>query len=174
VAPFTGVLKKQCRMHPSISELPRRFFHNDKALFDGIPTPNPTCCVRLVQVDGRDVDNRNLAEVDAICAVLAQLGGQDAKPSILVITPYRNQERPLRESIEHVRENGSLGGLNVEVCTLDRCQGREADHVLVSLVRRKATMFLDSPKRWNVALTRGPPGPVHLRRRRGLPVVARH
>jgi AAA domain len=41
---------------------------------------------------------------------------------------------------------------------LDRCQGREAEYVLISLVRSRATPFLDMPKRWNVALTRAMQG----------------
>ena len=45
-----------------------------------------------------------------------------------------------------------------EVCTLDRCQGREAEYVFISLVRNRASVFLDSPKRWNVALTRAMQG----------------
>jgi hypothetical protein len=43
---------------------------------------------------------------------------------------------------------------SVEVCTLDRCQGREASCVILSLVRSRATSFMDAPKRWNVGLTR--------------------
>ena len=44
------------------------------------------------------------------------------------------------------------------LCTLDRCQGREATIVYVSLVRGRASKFFDMPKRWNVALTRARDG----------------
>ncbi len=71
---------------------------------------------------------------------------------MLVITPYRDQERRLSEALEDAGD--ALTGLSVEVCTLDRCQGREADYVFLSLVRPRSTPFLDAPKRWNVALTR--------------------
>lgn len=48
----------------------------------------------------------------------------------------------------------TLPNIELEVCTLDRCQGREAEFVFISLVRSRATPFMDNPKRWNVALTR--------------------
>lgn len=74
----------------------------------------------------------------------------------MVITPYRAQERLLRERIDANR--ASLESMEVEVCTLDRCQGREAAYVLISLTRNRASPFLDAPKRWNVALTRAKEG----------------
>ena len=46
------------------------------------------------------------------------------------------------------------GSVVIEVCTLDRRQGREAAFVFISLVRNRATNFLDAPKWWNVAVTR--------------------
>jgi len=74
----------------------------------------------------------------------------------LVITPYRAQERELGRAIGALR----LEHVDVEVCTLDRCQGREADYVFISLVRNRSTPFLDAPKRWNVAMTRAIQGLV--------------
>ena len=44
--------------------------------------------------------------------------------------------------------------LRIELCTVDRFQGHEADIVLISFARPHATSFLESPNRLNVALTR--------------------
>ena len=45
--------------------------------------------------------------------------------------------------------------MKVEVCTVDRFQGHEADLVFLSLVNsRNKIGFLDNPNRLNVALTR--------------------
>jgi hypothetical protein len=79
-------------------------------------------------------------------------------PSIMLITPYSQQETLLGETIKKLRLQGLLDNLVVEASTLDRCQGREADFVFVSLVRNRATPFFDMPKRWNVALTRAMKG----------------
>ena len=45
--------------------------------------------------------------------------------------------------------------MRIEICTVDRFQGHEADYVILSLVRTRGIGFLDSPNRLNVALTRG-------------------
>ena len=44
--------------------------------------------------------------------------------------------------------------MTVELCTVDRFQGHEADLVLISFANRRPTSFLESPNRLNVALTR--------------------
>mmetsp|Transcript_54478 Transcript_54478/g.143916 ORF Transcript_54478/g.143916 Transcript_54478/m.143916 type:complete len:738 (+) Transcript_54478:342-2555(+) len=75
---------------------------------------------------------------------------------VVVLTPYRKQVKVLRESFTAV----SLHGL--EVCTVDSFQGREADVVVLSLVRAGRSTaaggggvgFLSDVRRMNVALTR--------------------
>ncbi len=163
VRPFVGTLRKQYRMHPSLSRVPRELFYFGEALDDGAPDRKGGCRVRLMQVDGpRQEAETNDHEAKAICAALATLNAASAagtrRPGILVITPYRAQEQRLGEAIDAARARGGLDHLDVEVCTLDRCQGREAEYVFISLVRGRATPFLDAPKRWNVALTRAMQG----------------
>jgi superfamily I DNA and/or RNA helicase len=100
----------------------------------------------------------NAAEVEVISRLLegvnARTNAERRRSEVLVITPYSEQEMRLRDAIELRRASGHFGALDIDVCTLDRCQGREAEHVFISLVRGRATVFLDMPKRWNVALTR--------------------
>jgi hypothetical protein len=151
VRPYVGTLKQQYRMHPSLSRVPRALFYFGRALHDGRAGERPAMRVKLLQVDSEGSDGEfNLREVEAITKIIALARRDDAakeRPSeIMVITPYREQEARLRAAL------GTTAG--VEVCTLDRCQGREADYVFISLVRSSATPFLDMPKRWNVALTR--------------------
>ncbi|WP_219587823.1 AAA domain-containing protein, partial [Vibrio parahaemolyticus] len=43
---------------------------------------------------------------------------------------------------------------DVQVCTVDKFQGHEADLVLLSFMNSHATSFLESPNRLNVAVTR--------------------
>ena len=44
--------------------------------------------------------------------------------------------------------------MTIDLCTVDRFQGHEADLVLISFGNRRSTSFLESPNRLNVALTR--------------------
>ncbi len=155
VRPHVGKLAKQYRMHASLSRVPRRLFYFDRALVDGRHDEQPGCRVRTVPVeaDGPEGES-NAREVEAIATLIGQAmrgsGASVPAAEIMVITPYREQEARLREKL------GALA--NVEVCTLDRCQGREADYVFISLVRSRATPFFDMPRRWNVALTRAKEG----------------
>lgn len=158
VRPFTGVLKKQYRMHHSLSRVPRELFYFHEALHDGKQEGPNECRIHLVQVpDGPHAGGEeNRHECDKICGFLELLNGEvpahDRNPEIMIITPYRKQEAMLTDAIQELR--GRIDRLAVDVYTLDRCQGREAEYVFISLVRSRATLFLDAPKRWNVALTR--------------------
>ncbi len=162
VKPFVGTLKKQYRMHPSLSVVPRELFYFGEALIDGRDENAGGCRVSLVQVEAEGNGESNPREVDVIFRMLGNLNGAEVArsrgPSIMLITPYSQQETLLGETIKKLRLQGLLDNLVVEASTLDRCQGREADFVFVSLVRNRATPFFDMPKRWNVALTRAMKG----------------
>ena len=157
VRPFVGTLKKQYRMHRSLSALPRAMFYFGEALLDARADSADSSGVMLVHVEPHAEDAResNRAEADAVERMIKLVSTHRAsrgeRASIMVLTPYRAQEALLKTRLE---------ALDVEVCTLDRCQGREADYVFISLVRGRATAFLDMPKRWNVALTRARTGLV--------------
>lgn len=158
VRPYVGRLKRQYRMHSSLSRVPRELFYFGEALHDGAKDSGG-CRVRFLQVEARAPEGEvNECEAEAICGVLVKLNADEATqgraPGIMIITPYRGQEALLRESIGALH----IPHLKVEICTLDRCQGREAEYVFVSVVRSRSTAFLDMPKRWNVALTRAREG----------------
>ncbi|WP_128089423.1 AAA domain-containing protein [Bradyrhizobium viridifuturi] len=111
----------------------------------------------------------NPDEVKAALAVLTNLRAQDgSKPSLAVLSPYREQVRSLRDAI-----NAKTAGLahlssfkpavgDGEFCgTVDSFQGDQADIVLISLVRNnghgapaKALGFLRDNRRMNVLLSR--------------------
>ncbi len=163
IRPYVGTLKKQYRMHPSLSRVPRELFYFGEALFDGRADPQSDCRVTLVQVESEAAPGEfNEEEVGAVCTLLESLGqGETAHrpaPSVMVITPYRRQEARLQDAINALPARHAPGSGEIEVCTLDRCQGREADYVFISLVRSRATAFFEMPKRWNVALTRAKEG----------------
>jgi hypothetical protein len=164
VRPYVGVLKKQYRMHASLSRVPRELFYHGEALLDGRRDDSRECRVVFVQVSEGDGagSETNHFECDRICRLLEDLNANEAtkehRPGIMVITPYRDQRALLSEAIDDLRNRGGIDRLDVDVFTLDSCQGREAEYVLISLVRGRATPFFDMPKRWNVALTRAMQG----------------
>jgi len=162
VAPYIATLAHQYRMHPSLSAVPRSLFYFDRAMHDGrvnVGAALNECRVALARVRrlGDDAEE-NPVEARFICdgliAADAAALSHDGGRTVMVITPYKKQERLLDEMIKQEQAAGRLSNLEIEVSTLDRCQGREAAHVFISLVRRRATVFIDNPKRWNVAITR--------------------
>ena len=114
--------------------------------------------------------NVNTIEVDTIRKELS-LFSQRAKMrenskgepwKVALLTFYRGQEKELSRMMQDFSGqrgnrryfNMESSNLNVEVCTVDRFQGQEADIVFLSMVRRRGVGFLDNRNRMNVALTR--------------------
>ena len=124
---------------------------------------------------GRGKTHFNLAEVRAMIGDLKQFmhwsktnhNVQDNEGfwHIAMLTFYTGQEKKISEALR------SLDGFNLEgnhqvfvskshkvkidVCTVDRFQGHEADMVFLSFVRSgDGVGFLDNPNRLNVAITR--------------------
>jgi hypothetical protein len=114
----------------------------------------------------------NPGEVRAVVDVLRQVrsaGGSDAHPTLAVLTFYKAQVEKLSEAIDAGVRDGSLAHLEhfrpagttaQWVSTVDGFQGKEADLVLLSLVRNNprtgtgALGFLRDDRRMNVALSR--------------------
>lgn len=82
-----------------------------------------------------------------------------------VLTFYRGQEREVRSHLRgwtnqhHAMRYFTRGPrqrphLSIELCTVDRFQGHEADLVILTFASARPTSFLESPNRLNVALTR--------------------
>ena len=92
----------------------------------------------------------------------------ESKPSLAVLTPYREQVRRLRDRINeerprdlvHLAKFRGEGEQDIHIGTVDSFQGSEADVVVVSLVRnnhhagRRALGFLGDSRRMNVLLSR--------------------
>lgn len=176
------LLAYQHRMHPEISWFSREhIYYERKALIDPLDMagrrdwPDPLWPRRMqwVNVAKRVEGTRNEFEEKAIERELkrflawAQVHKRpDAKAwEVAVLTFYRAQERQLRKMLQKLSAQPKdfqrffLGGREqprviVDLCTVDRFQGHEADLVLLSFARTRGVGFLDSPNRLNVALTR--------------------
>lgn len=174
-------LSHQHRMHPDIAAFSHQHIYQGQALFsparmtaertwsyDRYPT---TWRHVKARYDGQ-ADN-NPAEVEELIAELKRFerwAGKNRRDDghpweVAVLTYYRGQERALRNALrkwsanghaQHHFARGAKGSpfITLNLCTVDRFQGHEADLVLLSLVRNHITPFLRSPNRLNVALTR--------------------
>ena len=139
------MLTLQRRMLPEISLFPNNKFYEGKlenAVFDK-NVKNP---YRVVHVEGKAVEDRtsycNHEEV-SVCVNLVEKLSEEYS-NIIVISPYTSQCRLL---LSHQ--------LGVPIHTIDSFQGREADCVIVSMVRTGSDVgFWSDPRRLTVALTR--------------------
>ena len=177
--PRRVLLSTQHRMHPEIAEFSHKHVYDRGALH----TPKYMEAKRVWSYTRyahravwRDVsghfDSRFNCNKDEACSVVNELRHfdkwvrRDGHPrEAAILTFYRGQEREVRR---HLREwtgqknamsNFTRGPrykphLHIELCTVDRFQGHEADIVLISFARPHGTSFLESPNRLNVALTR--------------------
>ena len=82
-----------------------------------------------------------------------------------MLTFYRGQEREIRDHLRRWTRQGNgmrhftrgtkgRPHITIELCTVDRFQGHEADLVVLSFASARPTSFLESPNRLNVGLTR--------------------
>lgn len=176
-------LMYQHRMHPDISAFSHVHFYEEEALhspedmvakrtwqYGGFPGKNAI----WLDLKGRAAgNNSNRTEAEEIVTELRKFdewAQKNAKEDggaweVALLTFYRGQEREIRNQIR--RWTGNLNGfryfkrgekntpyLEIQICTVDRFQGHEADMVLLSFVKNHPTSFLESPNRLNVALTR--------------------
>ena len=177
------LLDTQHRMHPEIAEFPHVHIYRKDALKtpDYIEKERRwnygRYAYRSIWIDvpatGAFRNNRNKEEARRITEELRHFDkwaathrrGGESPWEVAVLAFYRGQEREIRNHLRRwTRSNAAIryfrrGSrerpyLTVELCTVDRFQGHEADLVLISFANRRPTSFLESPNRLNVALTR--------------------
>lgn len=175
------LLTYQHRMHPEISQFSRDNVYDTQALLDprdmaGLRDwPDALWATRMVWLDvhSRADGMRNEREGQAIVRELQRFlrwsrthrHPQGRPWEIAVLTFYRAQEKLLRRMLRKelgqphgferfVVHRGKQVDATIDLCTVDRFQGHEADLVLLSFGRTHGVGFLDSPNRLNVALTR--------------------
>jgi len=177
-------LSYQHRMHPDISRFPREQFYEDDSLIDTANMEDSRrwgyskkfgTDRRLIWKDVRRSETKRGTNDEEAKEVVRQLDrflnwsemGETSDRGyweIAILTFYRAQERLLRRKVGEFfhrqprrvfwHNRDGRNPVRIEICTVDRFQGHEADFVMVSLVRTRGVGFLDSPNRLNVALTR--------------------
>ncbi|MBS2025210.1 MAG: AAA family ATPase, partial [Deltaproteobacteria bacterium] len=122
VQPYSVTLRWQYRMAPGISAVPRVLFYRGRALQDARPGGS-LASLYLEKVPwtvGSLEDNDD--EARAVRNLVLKTSRSPGDKTILVLTPYRAQEELLREQLKDL-----LVSEAIDVCTFDRCQGRESD-----------------------------------------------
>lgn len=177
------LLSTQHRMHPEIARFSHEHIYERKALITPPKMAEERAwsfsrhAHRAVWADVRGgFDGRLNANPDEARAVVDELRSfdewaaryprDDGRPwEAAVLTFYRGQEREMRKHLRRwanqqqamrnfIRGPRQRPHLSVELCTVDRFQGHEADLVIITLASARPTSFLESPNRLNVALTR--------------------
>ena len=177
------LLSTQHRMHPEIAALSHKHVYGGKALQtpesmkDERAWSYPRYAYHAVWRDVRGAFDRRLncneREAQSVVKELLHFDAwaranplnDDRTWEAAVLTFYRGQERKVRGYLHkwtgqrHAMRHFTRGQkerpyLRIELCTVDRFQGHEADVVLISFARPHPTSFLESPNRLNVALTR--------------------
>ena len=101
----------------------------------------------------------SLLEDTAFMALQHATHAVDKRGTVMIATPYRTAARKYSEA---VRKWADSKQERVEVLTVDRAQGNEADIVFLDLVRTDMPGFMDDPQRLNVAITRAKQAEVIL------------
>lgn len=177
------LLRTQHRMHPEIAMFSHQHIYDGQALKTPprmkterewrFPRHEHRAVWADVRggFDARSNSNRNEAsvvvdELRAFDEWTARNPRADGRPwEAAVLTFYRGQERELRSHLrrwtsqQHAMRHFPRGPrqrphLSIELCTVDRFQGHEADLVIITIANTRPTSFLESPNRLNVALTR--------------------
>jgi len=172
------LLDTQYRMHPKISDFPRRIFY-EGALEDGpnVVHPEYGCPLRrevlskiprfqpftLLDLDsseergGMSLSNPSEAKLALhLYKTLDRVtGGMVSKQKVAIITPYAQQMHFLRRTFSS-HFGADYISERVSVSTVDAFQGKEANIVIFSCVRANGNGigFLSDVRRMNVALTR--------------------
>ena len=172
---FTGMLRKQGRMHPDIAEFPNRMFYNNQ--LDIVPLPHqleaPTT-PRVIFIPSEPCrqagvsDKVNISEARIVARLLHDIYREhadhfDAAKTVGVIVPYRNQIAAIRQETEAL---GIPPLADITIDTVERYQGSQRDIIIYSFTAQcpwqldflSATCFVEDghviDRKLNVALTR--------------------
>lgn len=173
-------LDYQNRMHPDISEYPRKAFYGNGDASVSVDQAGATLLLNNPYLErrpwglnhefthrsiwwdvptskrkGEDDPEDNPLEAFVIAHEMIRLIEKSPGISIAVICFHKKQRRLVEKAYESISsERLRNGKVDIEFLTVDSCQGREADVVFVSFSLGTASLFMRDPNRLNVAITR--------------------
>jgi len=178
------LLGYQSRMHPEISRYSRQWLYDNRALIDNPQlnrgwtyTEYPSHSWWIDVYSKEFHKNENPCEVDCILNEIDKFtaftennprvtDGRDDPWTVAILTYYKVQEKLIKSEMNNKYNKSRSSSQRVfrfpeknlilEVYSIDKYQGKEADLVFISMVKSGNVPlgFMDSPNRLNVALTR--------------------
>ena len=150
------LLDVQRRMHPDIVYFPNKEYYDSKlkTQFDD-KNSKKISPYSIINVNCQETRQGTSYENQIEAQIVLQLAQKLVQnySDIVIIAPYKAQCE-LLITLLNKNNNNNNNNNNIQVHTLDSFQGREADVVLLSVVRTNKLGFWDDERRLNVGLTR--------------------
>lgn len=142
--PYT-MLKTQHRMHPEIVAFPNEFVYSGqlKTQYEAPAFEHDPYSMYNIKGTCVEIGTSFVNEMEAEFCVKKALMLKELSNDVVILCPYQAQARQIL----------SLGS-DIHVHTVDSFQGREADIVVLSVVRTDSCGFWNDKRRLCVALTR--------------------
>lgn len=143
-APKT-LLQEHYRCHPKIIGFCNKKFYDDQLIVMTEDKGEEDILKAYVTVEGNHARGHyNQRQIDIINKeILPELKGKVKREEIGIISPYREQKKNLKRTVE-----------DIEIDTVHKFQGREQDAIVLTTVDNEISEFVDNPKMLNVAITR--------------------
>ena len=158
------MLDEHYRSRPELIAFSNRHFYRERLkVMQARPGTSGESALELRRVDGRrTAAGRNPIERDCVLQELRRhidrYADSPVKPSVGVLSPYRDQAEFLDTEIRKAFTSRELSDYSVRVATPYGFQGEERDLMLLSLSIDKsairAAAYLNRPDMFNVAVTR--------------------
>jgi len=157
-------LDEHFRSKPELIHFSNKHFYADRLkVMQSRPGITQTSALNLVKVNGkRSTSGLNIREQAAIIRALEDLmqeySDRPRKPSVGVLSPYREQADYLRRKINTHFNAIDIGDYRIKVSTPFGFQGEERDFMYISMVvdtaSARAAAYLNREDVFNVAITR--------------------
>jgi len=136
---YEVMLKKHFRGYKEIISFSNKFFYNEALQVTKVRAKPITEVLKFTEIKHdlkkELVKNTNSLEVKEILEKLENIFESNGRPSVGVITPFRNQQKLInKEAREHPRGDFFFNELDLKIMTFDSCQGEERDIIFYSMV----------------------------------------
>lgn len=159
------MLNTQYRMHPNICSIVSDLFYENNLLTDqNLKRESKNPCIwfdaPFEETKHQKRGYSNNEEAEKVVDIVNNLLKSYPKSSIFVVTFYNKQRSEIFKLLEKdLNTKQGMDAEQISVLSVDKCQGSEADYVILSTVRTEnVNLFLKDDRRICVALSRAKQG----------------